>query len=163
MRLPAALLSPSRPMVHVLHPGDVACGERDDQLVTLLGSCVAIILTDPRRTVGAMCHVVHARPALRDARESSAYGDVALTALHGLLQQRGINPRLCEAYVFGGGNMFPDLYQQTHVGEQNARWALDALARDGVRVIRSDLGGNIYRRLNWTVGMDEPVVTAVKV
>jgi chemotaxis protein CheD len=46
--------------IYTLHPGDVACGERGDRLETLLGSCVAIILTDPRRTIGAMCHIVHA-------------------------------------------------------------------------------------------------------
>ena len=50
-------------LVHVLHPGDVACGERGERFETLLGSCVAIVLTDPRRTIGAMCHIVHAMPA----------------------------------------------------------------------------------------------------
>ena len=47
----------------VLAPGDVAIGTRGDRFETLLGSCVAIVLTDPRRTVGAMCHIVHAMPA----------------------------------------------------------------------------------------------------
>ena len=37
-----------------LMPGDVALGTAGDQLKTLLGSCVSVILTDPRRTVGAM-------------------------------------------------------------------------------------------------------------
>ena len=50
-------------LLHVLHPGGVACGERGERFETLLGSCVAIVLTDPRRTVGAMCHIVHAMPA----------------------------------------------------------------------------------------------------
>ena len=40
--------------LQILNPGDVAVGQRGDRLETLLGSCVAIVLTDPRRTIGAM-------------------------------------------------------------------------------------------------------------
>jgi chemotaxis protein CheD len=150
-------------ITHTLHPGDVACADQGERLETLLGSCVAIVLTDPRRTVGAMCHIVHARRAATTAQESGAYAHVALASMYTLLRARGIEPRLCEAYVYGGGNMFPGLVRQGHVGDANARWALDALADDGIRVLLNDLGGNTYRRLSWTVGPDLPQVTAVPV
>jgi chemotaxis protein CheD len=149
--------------VFTLHPGDVARADRGERLETLLGSCVAIVLTDPHRTVGAMCHIVHARPALHLADNSGAYAATALEALYGLLRERSIDPHRCEAYVFGGGNMFPDLVGGAHVGEANARWAFDALAADGVRVLGHDIGGNAYRRLHWIVGHDSPQVTAVPV
>lgn len=149
--------------VQVLHPGDVALAERGERLETLLGSCVAIVLTDPRRTVGVMCHIVHSKPPSSGAPPSTAYADAALDRMHALLRARGIEPRLCEAYVYGGGNMFPTLFEQGHVGDDNARWALDALAHDGVRVLFHDLGGNAYRRLAWTVGPDLPQVVAVPV
>jgi chemotaxis protein CheD len=147
--------------VHVLHPGDVVCAERGDRLETLLGSCVAIVLTDPRRTVGAMCHIVHSRPATTSARPSSAHADVALATMYALLQERGIEPSRCEAYVYGGGNMFPGIFMQSHVGDDNVRWALAALADDGVPVLFDDVGGNTYRRLAWTVGPEQPDVVAV--
>ncbi|MDE2276293.1 MAG: chemotaxis protein CheD [Burkholderiales bacterium] len=146
-----------------LHPGDVACGVRGDRFDTLLGSCVAVVLTDPRRTVGAMCHIVHAThtPGLQ---RDSAWGDVALDLMYRLLRARGIEPRLCEAYVYGGGNMFPALFNRGgDVGANNARWTIDALAHDGVRVLHHDLGGTTYRRLRWTVGPDAPQVVAVAV
>jgi chemotaxis protein CheD len=149
--------------VHVLHPGDVVCADRGARLETLLGSCVAIILTDPRRTVGAMCHVVHSSRAARGARDSAAYGGTALASMYFLLRARAIVPTLCEAYVYGGGNMFPDQFSQTHVGSLNVAWALDALAADGVRVLHHDVGGRSYRRLSWTVGPGAPRVTAVAV
>jgi len=150
-------------VVHTLHPGDVACGERGDRLETLLGSCVAIVLTDPRRTVGVMCHIVHSRPALGGNDRGGAHADAARRSMHQMLTARGITPSLCEAYVYGGGNMFPALVTQSHVGDANARWALDSLARDGVKVLHHDLGGSAYRRLSWTVGTDMPQVTAVQV
>ena len=158
---PASLAAPDA--LHTLHPGDVVCGNQGERMDTLLGSCVAVILTDPRRTVGAMCHIVHAGHAADGAVETSAYGHAALDAMDALLRARGIQPGLCEAYVIGGGNMFPGLFTQSHVGETNARWALDALAQRGVRVVYQDVGGNQYRRLRWAVGGDAPHVTSVPV
>jgi chemotaxis protein CheD len=159
---PATITRPALQRVHTLHPGDVAVAERDDRLETLLGSCVAIILTDPRRTVAAMCHVVHARlPADGSQHGNTAFGDEAMAAMADGLIARGITPGLCEAYVVGGGNMFPDLVTEAPVGETNARWALDALARGGIAVVYQDLGGAAYRKLGWTVGPNAPDIVAV--
>lgn len=148
---------------HTLHPGDVSCAENGDRLETLLGSCIAIILTDPRRTIGAMCHFVHSRPATSAARESTAHAGTALRKLYAMLRARGIEPTLCEAFVYGGGNMFPDIHTQGAVGDDNARWALDALARDGIKVLYHDVGGHSYRRVAWTVGSGMPDVVSVLV
>lgn len=149
--------------VHTLLPGDVVCADRGDRLETLVGSCVAIVLTDPRRTLGVMCHIVHSRPGSHVARGSCAHAETALEAMYDRLQARGIAPQLCEAYVYGGGNMFPALFTESHVGSDNAHWALDALERDGVRVLFHDLGRSAYRRLGWTVGYEPPQVTVCPV
>lgn len=149
--------------IHVLHPGDVAVAQRGEKLETLLGSCVAIILTDPRRTVAAMCHIVHSSRTAQSPPDDAAYADVALDSMYGLLRAKGITPTLCQAYVYGGGNMFPEHYDESTVGDSNARWALDAMARDGVRIVHHDLGGRSYRRLSWQVGPAAPQVTAVPV
>ena len=147
------------PQVHLLHPGNVVCADRGDRLETLLGSCVAVILTDPRRTVGAMCHIVHAGGT---ARGDTAFGEAALLKMRALLMARAISPDLCHAWVLGGGNMFPGRYDHAHVGEANASWAMQALHERGVAVIGQDLGGNRYRRVRWTVGDDGPQVSAVE-
>ena len=135
----------------------------DDRMETLLGSCVAIVLTDPRRTIGAMCHIVHSRSPVGGVRESGAYAATALRTMYDGLRTYGITPSLCEAWVYGGGNMFPATFAQRHVGEDNSSWALDALARDGVRVLDYDVGGPVYRRLAWTVGTGVPQVVAMPV
>lgn len=150
-----------------LHPGDVRCVDRGERMETLLGSCVALVFTDPRRTVGAMCHVVHARPPVAGVHASTAHGDAALLQMTALLRARGIEPRLCQAWVAGGGNMFPRLVgsrpSEGNVGAANALWALDRLQSLGVHLLGQDLGGNGYRRLGWTVGDDEPQITTVPV
>ncbi len=151
----------------ILHPGDVQCVDRGHRMETLLGSCVALILTDPRRTVGAMCHVVHAKPPLAGLHASTAHGDAALAHLSAMLRARGIEPRLCEAWVFGGGNMFPHLVgaqvNEGNVGAANAAWALDRLGSLGLTLLGHDLGGNGYRRVGWTVGAGAPEVTTVPI
>lgn len=152
------------PGVTTLHPGDLACVLQGDRLETLLGSCVSIILTDPRRTVAAMCHVVHSRLPDSGAQDhNTAFGEVALAGMVELLQRHGITHRLCEAYVIGGGNMFPHQFSHEHVGERNARWALAALEREGVRVVLTDVGGTAYRQVRWTVGSGAPDIRAVQV
>lgn len=151
------------PRAYTLHPGDVVCAERGDKLDTLLGSCVAIVMTDPRRTIGAMCHIVHSNDPVRGEAATAAYANVALDTMYRLLRQRGIVPALCHAYVYGGGNMFPDLMPGPQVGEGNARWAIGALQHDRVELLHIDVGGNCYRRLSWTVGQLPPLATAVPV
>ena len=145
-------------MNHVLHPGDVVCVERGERVETLLGSCVAIVLTDSRRSIAAVCHLVHAGKGV-----STAHGAVALQAMETMLCARGFNARLCQAYVYGGGNMFPALAPGAdHVGLNNVRWTLAELAGRGMPVLAQDVGGDGYRRFAWTVGPGAPEVIQVK-
>ena len=144
-----------------LMPGDVALGLVGDQFKTLLGSCVSVILTDPRRTVGAMCHIVHVGKPNAANIHNTAYGSVAMGELFARLQQLGVNPAMCQAYVYGGGNMFPDVFNKHHVGDANARWVMDFLHARHMQVQDTSLGGNGYRKVSWTVGAMEPVVEIV--
>lgn len=132
---------------------------------TLLGSCVAVVLTDPRRTVGTMCHIVHCDPAGPRHDEDTAHVSAALVRMGRLLQIHGLHAPLCEAYVYGGGNMFPHIYTSSTatVGERNVSEVGDRLRRMGVRVLCQDVGGDAFRRLRWTVGTTEPSVTAVTI
>jgi chemotaxis protein CheD len=146
----------------LLLPGEVGCGTRGDVIETLLGSCIAIVLTDPWRTVGGMCHYVHTG-SVHPARPcDAALG--ALAELYRGLRALGADPRRCIAYVYGGGNMFPDVYAGAgDVGDRNARWALDFLADEGIAVVASEIGGARYRRVYWCIGTAEPCVRTSKV
>lgn len=144
-----------------LLPGDVALGLAGDQLKTLLGSCVSVILTDPRRTIGVMCHIVHVGPPTAANSHNSAYGQVAMADMCKRLLSIGVTPKLCQAYVYGGGNMFPHLFTRRHVGASNSAWVLDYLAEHQIQIVEQDLGGEGYRKVCWTVGPDEPQVETV--
>lgn len=141
-----------------LMPGDVALGRAGDQLKTLLGSCVSVILTDPRRTVGAMCHIVHVGKPNAVNADNTAYGEVAFKAMFDKLTGIGVSPSMCHAYIYGGGNMFPDLSTLRHVGVRNIEWTVDYLASKNIPVVNKSLGGKVYRVISWTVGPAVPLV-----
>jgi chemotaxis protein CheD len=146
----------------VLHPGDVACADRGDTLETLLGSCVAVILTDRSRTVGTMCHIVHYQDNLQSEPSTlSVHG--AIDRMYAMLIDRAFNPSLCDAFVYGGGNMFPHLVGRTHVGNRNVSAVLNRLSIDRINVVSENCGGTTYRRLRWTVGSDLPSVVATEI
>ena len=144
-----------------LMPGDVAHGVAGDAFKTLLGSCVCVALTDPRRTVASLAHIVHVGVPNADNHDNTAFGAVAMEAMFAGLRAKGINPHWCEAWVFGGGNMFPQLFREQHVGATNAQWVMAYLEHHDIRVLKADVGGTGYRKFNWTVGPQEPAVETV--
>jgi chemotaxis protein CheD len=151
----------SAPTVVELMPGDVALGEVGDQLKTLLGSCVSVILCDPRRTVGVMCHIVFTGQPKPEHSHNTAYGSVAMEDMFTRLRTKGVNPQMCQAYVFGGGNMFPQIFSKKHVGATNSEWVLSFLHHHSIPVVQQSVGGTGYRKISWTVGVSEPVVETV--
>jgi chemotaxis protein CheD len=144
-----------------LMPGDVCLAQAGDQLKTLLGSCVSVILTDPRRTVATMCHIVHVGKANAANAKNTAFGEVAMDDMFAKLRSVGVSPTLCDAYVFGGGNMFPAMFRAKHVGDSNVDWVLDYLHDHGIHIVDHCLGGNGYRKVSWTVGVGEPLIETV--
>lgn len=137
-----------------LHPGDVAIGERDVQLITLLGSCIAVLLADPKGQVGAMCHLVHAGEPISSVpgTPDGCWGGRALPAMFALMRTHGVQLEHCAASVIGGGHYLPEVDPAHQVGTRNASWTMEALAAAGIPVVHQDLGGCVYRRLSWRIG-----------
>jgi chemotaxis protein CheD len=146
-----------------LMPGDVCIGLAGDQFKTLLGSCVAVILTDPNRTVGAMCHIVHVRTPPPAEAQNNAFGIFAMATMFELLRRVGVVPQMCHAYVYGGGNMFPDLIRGETVGERNVEWVMAYLEAQRVVVVEHSLLGAGHRTVSWAVGLTPPKVSQVPV
>lgn len=151
------------PVTEVLHPGDVAVAPAGNRLETLLGSCVSIILTDARQTVGAMCHIVHASEPQAFEPWNTSYARPAVEAMQEGLVRFGMTPKLCVAHLFGGGNMFPDTFSDRHVGAANVRWAHAYLRQLGIAIRSESTGGSFYRKVAWTVGQGAPSVQLVAV
>jgi chemotaxis receptor (MCP) glutamine deamidase CheD len=60
--------------------------------------------------------------------------------------------------------MFPGLApDDLHVGKTNVQWALRELEQLGIRIVSADVGGRVYRKVQWAVGVGDPVVQSVGV
>jgi len=75
----------------------------------------------------------------------------------------GIAAQRCQAYVYGGGNMFPGIVTGASVGDRNAQWAMDFLHDFGIEVLAYSLGGTWYRKVSWVVGRAQPQVENVSI
>lgn len=144
------------PQIFFIHPGDVAVGFAADKFETLLGSCVSILFVTPCCKVASICHFVHSTPPPRNKYKDASYASVALRKMDHMMRSTGFNIRLCRAYVFGGGNMFPGQQGMVDVGRMNVEWAFQYLDQKGITVFGSHTGEHCYRKLSWVIGPSDP-------
>lgn len=126
-----------------LNPGDLFFGQGAVRIRTLLGSCVAVTLWNPRTRAGGMCHfMLPGRCKLGLAHTRGRYAEDAIAMLfdearsHGRVQEY-------EFKLFGGGNMFPDIQSALSlpIGETNIEDARRLLAARAVSLSAEHSGG----------------------
>jgi chemotaxis protein CheD len=139
-----------------LQPGEVHLARRAAILKTVLGSCVGVTFWNPRLHIGALCHGALPRcPAGMQAPAGYRYVDFAICDLARHLANLGIQRDEVQVKVFGGADVLPvhaAALQKTTVGYQNCRAALEALEREGLVVLASDLGGLSGRVIQFHTG-----------
>ena len=121
-------------------PGEVYATQRDMVIVTVLGSCVSACMRDPQANVGGMNHFMlpyHAGEPEGPLSESARYGAYAMEVLVNHLLSLGARRERIEAKIFGAGRIVPGM---SDVGARNARFALEYLDRERIRVLAKDLG-----------------------
>ena len=118
----------------------------EDTIVALgLGSCVAVILFDPRAGVGGMAHCM--LPERRLSREDDPAKPAVCVAkgfptLLERMRAAGANPAGLLAVLIGGASMFEFGGQPMFdIGADNATIARRLLAAAGIRTVASELGG----------------------
>lgn len=133
-----------------LHPGAVFFGTGRGRVRTVLGSCVAVVLWHPQRRLGGMCHfVLPQRHGAREGELDGRYGDEALELLRRAAVRHRTTLGEYDAYLFGGGNMFPHVAASGAplIGEQNIAVADAEARRLGLRVVKRDVGTARYRNV----------------
>ena len=121
----------------------------DVMMVTTLGSCVAACIHDPATAIGGMNHFL--LPEVPESEDGGAgaaarYGSVAMERLINELLSRGGRRDRLEVKLFGGAHVIESSFA---VGLQNARFALDYVRREGLKLVGQDLGGASARRIHY--------------
>ena len=121
----------------------------DVMMVTTLGSCVTACIHDPAVAIGGMNHFL--LPEVPESEDGGAgaaarYGSVAMERLINDLLSRGAHRDRLEVKLFGGARVIDSSFD---VGQRNARFALDYVRREGLKLIGQDLGGLSPRRIHY--------------
>ncbi|MFP1644866.1 chemotaxis protein CheD [Pontitalea aquivivens] len=126
--------------------GEYAVGTGDGGAIsTILGSCVATCLHDPRAGLGGMNHFL--LPEGNGSRiQAASFGVHAMELLiNALIKQGAVRGRL-RAKVFGGARMIAGL---SDIGQRNAAFVLEFLRREGIACVAQSLGGTSARRVEF--------------
>jgi len=133
-----------------IEPGGLYFGEDEDIIYTLLGSCVAVTLWHPVKKIAAMCHAI--LPAVEENEYHHRYADCAIDKLISEIKKYNTIASDYEVGVFGGGNMFPDIFKNNNashsiVGDRNVEEVVGLLIRNNFHIKFKDVGGKVARRL----------------
>jgi chemotaxis protein CheD len=130
------------------------------ELVTSVGSCVAICLHDPVNKCGGMAHIMLPDSSIAP-REllPSKFADTAVPALIREIRRQGGGSFL-QAKIAGGANMFPTIKASSmNIGAKNVEATKQILAAHNIRLLGEDVGGEKGRRV--TLNVKSGVVTVV--
>lgn len=134
--------------VAVILPGEYFVSREPMVVYTVLGSCISVCLRDPLVNVGGMNHFMLSAPTSDGGQdgwtESGRYGSFAMEMLINEILKRGGKKERLEAKVFGGGKIYEGAMD---IGAKNAAWALDYLEREGVPLLKANVGDVCPRKV----------------
>jgi chemotaxis protein CheD len=143
--LPSAT-TPSR-RIDVLEGSMAVADEEGTVLTTVLGSCVACCLFDPYAALGGMNHFLLAEPSdVSLCRDVERYGVYAMEVLVNEMLKAGATRATMRAHLYGGANLHAGMRA---IGTANATFAQEFLVRDGIALVRRDVGGSAARRVEF--------------
>ena len=150
----------------ILGVGDYGASNRsgEDVKTFALGSCVSVVLLDPKtRTVG-MVHVALPESTINKAKSLEKPGyfvDTGIPALLAAMAKFGCNPKgkglvvkLC-----GGANVM-DTNDTFQIGKRNALAIKKILWKYGMGAVAEDLGGNFSRTVSVSVDTGEIILSS---
>ncbi len=144
-------------------PGEYYVTGRDMLLVTVLGSCVAACIRDPKTGLGGMNHFMLPESGDRNDVLSSSmrYGGYAMEVLVNQLVKMGANRARLEAKVFGGGAVLRG-FTTVNVGERNSEFVLEYLETERIKVVSQDLMGLYPRKVYYFPASGRVMVRKLK-
>jgi chemotaxis protein CheD len=121
-------------------PGEYHVTQRDEVVVTVLGSCVSACVRDRTSGIGGMNHFMLPEQGSADTAwgQSTRFGVNAMEVLLNELAKLGASRMSLEAKVFGGGAVMKGTVG-THVGQRNAEFVLRFMKTEGIAVVADDL------------------------
>lgn len=140
--------SPALERVTVMQGHALASAKQAIEYSTVLGSCVATCFYDPETHVGGMNHFLLSEPPANTpgAQVDEHYGVYLMELLVNEMLARGARKKNLRAHLYGGANVNRNMMR---IGTMNAEFAREFLRREGIVLMREDLGGTQARRVDF--------------
>jgi chemotaxis protein CheD len=136
-----------------LQPGEMYWGDASTRIRTILGSCIALCMWNPRTREGGMSHIMlPTRTRRTPGQLDPRYADEALLMMFDEIHHS--SSRQIKDYqikLFGGGRMFRDTENREIIGEKNTRAVLTLLETYGLKITAESQGGDCHRKIEFTI------------
>ncbi|HET7773789.1 MAG TPA: chemoreceptor glutamine deamidase CheD [Burkholderiaceae bacterium] len=117
-------------------PGEYYVDTQPIQIVTVLGSCIAVCLWDAQMRVGGMNHFMLPHGDGKDT--GGRYGVHAMELLINEMLKQGARRSALQAKVFGGGQVMKT-FTSLNVGEKNTEFVLNFLRTERIPILSKDV------------------------
>jgi chemotaxis protein CheD len=146
-----------------LKPGEVHFGDEPSRVVTILGSCIAVIMYHRHTRIGAICHAImptyvatkKKRPPSEDVLQ---YVDSSVEWMLKRFEKIGISPKDLDVKIFGGSEIFYDSkkYETSiSVGRKNIEAAMKTIHEQNLKLKAWNVGGNKGRKVIFNTNTGE--------
>jgi chemotaxis protein CheD len=131
--------------------GDVFASREPTELSTVVGSCIAVCLIDPRARVGGMNHFMLPAPGhgRNPTHDRARFGVHAMDLLMGAMLKAGAERRAIVAKIFGGAHVLLVPESARSIPQCNIRFIEEFMTIEGIQVLSCDVGGYLPRRVRF--------------
>lgn len=131
---------------------DMKMAKGSGMLVTYaLGSCIGICLYDPMIKLGALVHVMLPLNMEAGRKNPLKYADTGIRDTVRQMELKGASRARLTAKIAGGAKMFESSGSLGNIGQRNIESVHLNLKKEGVRLLKEDVGGTAARTLLFDV------------
>ncbi len=124
------------------------------ELVTSVGSCVAICLYDSTSRCGGLAHIMLPNSAIAPQDfPPGKFADTAIPVLANAVREISGKEARLSAKIAGGANIFKlESSNGPTIGEKNIEAVKMALKATRIKLVAEDVGGSYGRRITFNIG-----------
>ena len=132
---------------------DMKMAKGEGMLVTYaLGSCIGICLHDPVLKLGALVHIMLPVNMEAGRKTPMKYADTGIRETLRLMESKGASRNRITAKIAGGAKMFEvGSSSLGNIGQRNIESVHMNLKKEGIRLLKEDVGGTVARTLLFDV------------
>jgi chemotaxis protein CheD len=155
------------PIVY-LKPGEIQFSKDPKKIITILGSCLSIVMYSRRKKIGSTCHAV--MPSLTIAknqngvRDAFQYVDSSAEWMLSRFEGAGVKRGDIDVKIFGGADMFSGRGNGTNslaIGRTNVREVVRIISEQNLMLKAWNIGGRKGRKLIFYTDTGDVVIKFV--